>query len=182
MKINSLVISFLLPFFFISCSEDILDKKPEPTGRQILSSEAIKTKSDLRKLLISNYDVIANMYGGQIQNFGELLGDNLDSPVSQNDYFQIYARNTDIFNGTINRVYSDAYISIYRANQVILQKDVLSDISETEKIQFEAESRFIRALAHHGILRLFAQPAGFTQDNSHLGIVMRMEVSMCELI
>lgn len=172
----------LLPFFFAiallsSCSEDLLDKTPQPTATQFLSDDAVKTKQDLQRLLISSYDVIANTYGGQIQNLSELLGDNIDSPVSQNDYLQVYLRRTDVFNGTISGVYKNAYITIYRANQLILKKDDVADISEAEKTQLEAESRFLRAFAHHGILRLFAQPAGYTSDNSHLGIVMRMEAS-----
>ncbi|MEX1189010.1 MAG: RagB/SusD family nutrient uptake outer membrane protein [Bacteroidia bacterium] len=162
---------------FTSCSEDFLDKQPEPTASQFLANDAVKNKEDLQRLLISSYDVIANTYGGQVQNLGELLGDNNDSPVSQNDYLQVFLRRTDVFNGTLGSVYRNAYITIYRANQLIIKKDEITDISEVEKNQLEAESRFLRAFTHHGILRLFAQPAGFTQDNSHLGIVMRMSAS-----
>jgi hypothetical protein len=170
----SLILSGLI---LTSCSEDILDKKPEQTETQFLAEEAIKNKEDLQKLLISSYDVVANTYGGQIQNLAELLGDNIDSPTNQNDYLQVYLRRTDVFNGTLSSVYKDAYITVYRANQLIFNKDVVTDISEVEKNQLEAESRFLRAFTHHGVLRLFAQPAGFTSDNSHLGIVMRMSAT-----
>ena len=160
---------------FSACSDDFLDRKPEATETQFLDVDAIKTAEDLQKLLLSVYDVTANTFGGQIQNLSELLGDNIDSPANQNDYIQVYLRRTDIFNGTISGVYRDAYIAIYRANQLVFKKDDVSDINETEKLRIEAESRFLRAFCHHGILRLFAQPAGFTSDNSHPGIVMRME-------
>jgi starch-binding outer membrane protein, SusD/RagB family len=177
MKFNKILISIFVSVMLSSCSEGVLDKTPLDTETQFLSEDAVKDKQDLQRLLISSYDVIANTFGGQIQNLSELLGDNLDSPVSQNDYLQVYLRRTDIFNGTIGPIYKNAYITIYRANQLINKKDEISDISESEKSQLEAESRFLRAYAHHGVLRLFAQPAGYTSDNSHLGIVMRMEVS-----
>lgn len=177
MKINSLFLMLVTLTFMQSCSEDLLDKLPEKTDSQSISEEAVRTKDDLKKLLISSYDVVANMYGGQIQNLSELLGDNIDSPANQNDYIQIYSRKTDIFNGTIGSVYQNAYITIYRANQLISKKDDVADISSDEKVQLEAEARFLRALSHHGILRLFAQPIGYTPDNSHLGIVLRMKVS-----
>lgn len=177
MKINSLFLMLVTLTFMQSCSEDLLDKLPEKTDSQSISEEAVRTKEDLKRLLISSYDVVANMYGGQIQNLSELLGDNVDSPANQNDYIQIYTRKTDIFNGTIGSVYQNAYITIYRANQLISKKDDVADISTEEKVQLEAEARFLRALSHHGILRLFAQPAGYTSDNSHLGIVLRMKFS-----
>jgi hypothetical protein len=160
---------------FSACSDDFLDRKPEATETQFLDVDAIKTAEDLQQLLLSVYDVTANTFGGQIQNLSELLGDNIDSPANQNDYIQVYLRRTDIFNGTISGVYRDAYIAIYRANQLVFKKDDVSDINETDKLRIEAESRFLRAFCHHGILRLFAQPPGFTSDNSHPGIVMRME-------
>jgi hypothetical protein len=160
---------------FSACSDDFLDRKPEATETQFLDVDAIKTAADLQKLLLSVYDVTANTFGGQIQNLSELLGDNIGEPANQNDYIQVYLRRTDIFNGTISGVYRDAYIAIYRANQLIFKKDDVSDITENDKLRIEAESRFLRAFCHHGILRLFAQPAGYTSDNSHPGIVMRME-------
>ncbi|MFN5370916.1 MAG: RagB/SusD family nutrient uptake outer membrane protein [Bacteroidia bacterium] len=158
-----------------ACSDDFLDRKPEATETQFLDVDAIKTAEDLQQLLLSVYDVTANTFGGQMQNLSELLGDNIDAPANQNDYIQVYLRRTDIFNGTISGVYRDAYIAIYRANQLIFKKDDVSDITEADKLRIEAESRFLRAFCHHGILRLFAQPAGYTSDNSHPGIVMRME-------
>lgn len=177
MKLNIYITLFFAAFILTSCSEDFLDKQPEATESQFLADDAIKDKEDLQRLLISSYDVIANTFGGQVQNLAELLGDNIDSPVNQNDYLQVYLRRTDVFNGTLSSVYKDAYITVYRANQLILKKDEVTDISDAEKNQLEAESRFLRAFTHHSILRLFAQPAGYTEDNSHLGIVMRMSAS-----
>ncbi|MEZ5172920.1 MAG: RagB/SusD family nutrient uptake outer membrane protein [Bacteroidia bacterium] len=174
MKLRNLIYLVFPLALLASCSEDLLDKKPQSTESQFLADEAIKTKEDLRKVLLSSYDVIANTCGGQVQNLAELLGDNIDSPANQNDYIQVYLRRTDVFNGTIGGVYKNAYITVYRANQLIAKKEDVADISAEEKNQLEAESRFLRAFSHHMMLRLFAQPAGYTSDNSHPGIVMKM--------
>ena len=36
-----------------------------------------------------------------------------------------------------------------------------------------AEARFIRALCHLDLVRLFAHPYGYTVDNSHPGIIIK---------
>jgi hypothetical protein len=169
--------SFLLICLITACSDDFLERKPVTTDTQVNGADAVKTEKELNQLLVSVYDVAANLYGGQIQNLGELLGDDVDSPVSQNDYIQIYTRRTDIFNGTISGVYKDAYLSIYRSNVVIEKLNEISGISSAEKTRIEAEARFLRALNHYSISRLFAQPPGYTSNNSHSGIVTRMKLS-----
>jgi hypothetical protein len=177
MKRSKILSAIILLSVLYSCSKEFLEKKPESTDTQINSDEAIKAAQDLRELLNSVYDVAANLYGGQAQNLMELLGDDVGLPVSQTDYLPVYYRKSDIFNGTIGGRYKDAYLSIYRANVLIMKKDEVSEISEAEKIKIEAEARFLRALNHHAILRMFAQPPGFTANNSHPGIVMRMKYS-----
>lgn len=177
MKLQRLLFSLSILAFLSACSKDFLEKKPESTDTQVNSDEAIKTPQDMRDLLISVYDVAANLYGGQSQNLTELLGDNVGLPVSQTDYLPVYYRKSDIFNGTIGQRYKDAYLSIYRANVLIFKKDQVEGISDAEKNKIEAEARFLRALNHHTILRMFAQPPGYTADNSHPGIVMRMQYS-----
>jgi len=177
MKLSQLLYSLLAVSVLTSCSEDLLVRTPETTSTQFNSTDAIKNSDDLKKLLLSVYDVAANLYGGQIQNLNELLGDDVASPVSQNDYIQVFTHRTDIFNGTIGGVYKDAYLSIYRTNVVLDKMIALTDISDAEKTKIEAEARFLRALNHYSICRLFAQPAGFTTGNTHLGTVTRMELS-----
>ncbi|MEZ4686905.1 MAG: RagB/SusD family nutrient uptake outer membrane protein [Bacteroidia bacterium] len=38
-----------------------------------------------------------------------------------------------------------------------------------------AEAKFIRAIAHWYMVRLYGQPYGYTSDNSHLGIPLRLK-------
>jgi hypothetical protein len=40
-------------------------------------------------------------------------------------------------------------------------------------MQMKAEAHFLRGLAHFAVLKVYAQPWGFTSNNSHAGIVLR---------
>jgi len=44
-----------------------------------------------------------------------------------------------------------------------------------------AEAKFLRGIAHFAVVRLFAQPYGYTADNSHLGIAIKTN-SKVELV
>lgn len=179
MKTNILSILSLFvaaSFLLSSCSDSLLEKKPEQENL-FVGTEAIKSAEDLEKLNRSVYDVAANLYGGQIQNFSELLGDNLNEPNAQNDYTQIYTRRTDFFNGNITDRYKDAYISIYRANVVLEKIEEFADVTPEQKTRLEAEAKFLRAFNHYSLVNLWAQPFGFSPGNNQLGIVIRDRVS-----
>ena len=155
-----------------SCS-DLLEQKPPDTGDNVLPSEAIRTASDLQEVLISAYDVLANTYNGGMQNLGTLLTDDLDRPFNQDNYNEIWLRSTSIFNGSAGGVFFNAYIAILRANTVMQNLDIPEDLTPAERARIEAEARFIRALCHFDLVRLWAQPYNFSPNNSHPGIAIR---------
>lgn len=157
---------------FSSC-EKILTFEPEGDGI-ILEDQALQTKEDLQQLLNSVYDVEANFLGGQNQNLSELLADNLSLPFSQDDYQQVWRRGSNFFNGTVEGVFRDAYIAIYRSNVVIKDMGRI-EMTEAERQRFEGEALFIRALNHFVIVRQFAQPFGYSPNNTHLGIGLKTE-------
>ena len=51
----------------------------------ILAEDALETPEDLQALLISCYDVLANLYDGDVQLLNELRGDHTNEPLSNND-------------------------------------------------------------------------------------------------
>lgn len=166
----------LLMFGFFSggCS-DLLEQEPPDTGDNILPEEAVQSPEDIQQVLISAYDVLGNTYNGSMQALPTLLGDGLDRPFNQNDFTEVWLRSTSIFNGFIGGgqgVFGNAYIAILRANTVLQELDNF-EIDSNERLRIEAEARFIRALCHFDMVRLFAQPYGFTPDNSHAGIAIR---------
>lgn len=162
-----------LLFGTASCNK-LLEVTPEG---ETLVEDAIKNKEDMQKLLNSCYDVLANSMNGRTQLFNELLGDNVERPFNNDDFKEIYNRSTNFFNTTVGNLYADYYICVYRVNILHEEINKISGFSDAEKAQFLAEANFLRALAHFELVRLWAQPYGFTSNNSHDGISLRKEPS-----
>ena len=157
---------------FTSCEKSITFYQND--DRYVLEENALENSEDVEQLLNSIYDVEANFLGGQMQNLGELLADGLTNPSGRNDdYTQVYNRKTDFFNGTIDGVYRDAYIAIYRANTLLESVDGVPGVTADYALQVKSESRFIRALNHYLVVRLFAQPYYPNTSNPQLGIVIK---------
>ncbi len=146
-------------------------------GDVILAEDAINDAEDLQRLLNSNYDVLANLLGGRAQAMSELLSGNLARPFSSLDYTAVWYRETNFFTPTTGGVYTDFYYAINRANVVMANFDLVDDLGEADRLRLEAESRFVRAVCHWYLVRLWAYPYGYTADNSHLGIPLRLEAN-----
>ena len=177
----SILISFVIfSFTWVSC-EKLLEPAPPQGGNIQLLDSALQTTEDMQALLNSCYDIMANTYAGDQQNLSELLSNNLNAPFNHDDYKEVYNRNTLFFNGTIGGFYGNPYKAIMRANTVFENFWRIQDLSEQDKLRFEAEGHFIRGVNHFEVVQLFAQPYGFTNNNTHLGIVIRDQVSTVPL-
>ena len=170
MKKTIIYISILCSGLAFTGCNKWLDVAPENV---ILQEDALNTPDDLQRLLISCYDVMGNTFDGRAQNLAELLSDNVQQPLNNLELTAVYDRETTFFNTTTNNVYTDLYRSVYRCNTLLESFDLIEGLSESEKTRIEAEARFIRAINHWWVLKLYAQPWGATADNSHLGIVIR---------
>jgi hypothetical protein len=172
MKMKNYILIFIsvLSILTFSACEKSLEFKQEGS---LTTEDAIKTPEDLQLVLNGIYDVFANTMNGHTQTFSELLGDNLNKPKTNADYNEMWVRNTIIFNGSIGGVYADAYRVIERANVLISNVDKVAELTEADKTRMLAEARFMRAYTHFELVKLFAQPYGYTADNSHNGIVIR---------
>ena len=153
-----------------SACEKLLERKPPG---ELLPEEAIQTASDLEELLNSVYDIAGNTYNGNYQNPGELLSDNLARPQQQDDYTSVWLRSTTIFNGSTGNAYAELWRIVLRANTVLENIDAVEGLSPERAVEIEAEARFLRAVATFDAVRLWAQPYGFTPDNSHPGVAIR---------
>ncbi len=173
MKRKLYIVSLIVLLLTTVSCEKILDIKPEGV---ILSDEAVETLDDLQNLLNSCYDVGANTYSGQLQQVGDVLGDDLARPNNNDDLTEVYTRNVNFFNGTVGSRYADIYRSVFRVNSIFENIDKVS-ASESEKTRVLAEASFIRGLSLFEAQRYFSQPPGYTSDNSHLGVVVRTETT-----
>lgn len=167
MKLRIILLSLTIA---VSSCDSLLEFPPEDV---ILQEDALQTPEDLQALLNSSYDVLGNLYDGRIQVISELMSDNLAVPNNNNDYQIVYNRATNFFLTTTSVIYTDFYRACFRVNTLIESLDLIDGLSEADRTRIEAESRFIRALCHFQVVRLWAQPYGFTSDNSHDGIVIR---------
>jgi tetratricopeptide (TPR) repeat protein len=164
-------IGLMIVASFSAC-EKSLDVEPDPSFG-LDPAEAIKSSEDMQKLLNSCYDACANMMGGQFQVISDLLGDDVARPLNNDgNTTAIFNRSVAQFNGTSNSAYSQPYFTIYRVNVMDLYYDQVNFLPG-EKERLQGEAAFLRALCHFETVKLWAQPAGFTADNSHLGIIER---------
>jgi hypothetical protein len=136
----------------------------------ILAEDALETPEDLQALLVSCYDVLANLYDGDVQLMNELRGDNTNEPLSNNDFKAIYNRETIRWTSYVGGVNRDFFYPVLRVNSLLSSFDLIEGLSDEERDRMEAEALFIRAFCFWGAVKMFAQPYGYTADNSHPGI------------
>lgn len=157
----------LLVFSFGSCKK-FLERPPEG---QLNEEQALKTEADLQAFSNGIYTLIADgaFYGGRLQIMNELLGDEYRGEFFTGDYSEIFKRQNSIFGGTRDGFYGKGYEVIARANKVLSRLD----LATTQKNLIEGEAKLFRAIANFELVRLFAQPWGYSSDNTHLGIPLR---------
>ena len=136
----------------------------------ILAEDALETPEDLQALLVSCYDVLANLYDGDVQLMNELRGDNTNEPLSNNDFKASYNRETIRWTSYVGGVNRDFFYPVLRVNSLLSSFDLIEGLSDEERDRMEAEALFIRAFCFWGAVKMFAQPYGYTADNSHPGI------------
>ena len=172
MKIHKALVGVAITALMTTSCQKVLDFKPTD---QILKEDAIKTAQDLRNLLNSTYSQhlgTENLYGNRLNIFSEMLADNFNGSHLGGNYGEVYNRNSSVFNTDVSNLYSSAYTVIYRANVAL---ENIAVASGEERNALEGEAYLLRALMHFEMVRLFAQPYGYTADNSHLGVPVRTE-------
>ncbi|WP_192820600.1 RagB/SusD family nutrient uptake outer membrane protein [Rufibacter sp. LB8] len=157
----------------VSSCDDLLDIPPKNVS---LQDDIFKDPANAQLILASTYEVLraGNFMGGSSWVFSELLADNINGTGITGDWNEYYSRNSTIFNGSTRSFWADGYRTIYRANVLIANIDQIQGLPDAERNRIKGEALFLRAISHFEIVRLFAQPYGFTTDNSHLGIPLRL--------
>lgn len=162
-------ITYLLAGLMImgSCKK-LDDIKPEGI---VDPSNAITSEASVREVLTSSYLALASdkFYGGRLQVVGELMADRADGLGLQGYDSDIFNYRSSTDQGTAD-TYTEPYRAVQRANIVLENMDKVSSAS---KNKFEGEAKFLRAVGHFEVVRLYAQPYGYTTGNTHLGIVIR---------
>ena len=170
MKKTILIIAI---FLFFGC-----DKYLEVIPEYKLPAEFATSHIDsLQKITVGAFNQLqsGNLYGGGLIANSELLSDNWNaSPISDFSLNQLRTRDMNTYNGAANGLWSDGYRAINMANIVLDFLPIYQDQNQTLANLLKGECLFIRAVCHFEMLRMFAFPANYTSDNSHLGIPIRL--------
>ncbi|HYC27223.1 MAG TPA: RagB/SusD family nutrient uptake outer membrane protein, partial [Chitinophagaceae bacterium] len=146
----------------------------KPLG-QVPPELAVNTERDVLAILNATYTPLRgdNLWGGQSQTISELMSDFVDGTnFVTGDWPTIYTLNATATNATTRNIYTEPYVIIQRAN-VTLENLALISAEDTRK-NAEGQAKFMRAFSHFELVKMFAQPYGYTQDNSHPGIVIKL--------
>jgi hypothetical protein len=164
---------FLFYFFLLpSCGDSFLEVVPED---DISLSEFLDSPAKAQELLNGGYRVLAdqNFMGALAWFLSDLMADNINgstNALNNGDWRAHYTWTTDIFLGTTRGIMAMGGQAKGRANYLIQYIDLVPGLSDADKKRMLAEAHFLRAIGHYELVRLFAQPYGFSADNSHQGI------------
>jgi hypothetical protein len=152
---------------FTGCKK-FLERPPEG---QLTKNEALKDEQGLLNFMNGIYGYLGDgdFFGGRIQILNDLLSDELKGDRFTGDFAEIFKRQNSIFGGTRDAMYLKGYKIIDRSNVALENLSVAT----AQKSFIEGEAKFFRGMAHFELVRLFAQPWGYTADNSHPGIPLR---------
>jgi starch-binding outer membrane protein, SusD/RagB family len=165
----------IIPAAFLSLAVLAGCKKIElkPTG-QVPPEDAIENEADVLAILNATYTPLRgdNFWGGRTQTISELMSDFVDGTnFVTGDYPSIFNLGTTATNGTIGNIYREPYIMIQRANVTLENLGLIA--TEATRKNTEGQAKFIRGFSNFELVKMFAQPYGFSQDNSHPGIVIK---------
>lgn len=174
MKKNLFVV--LLLATLASCDK-LLDVKPKNSG---VDGVVFRKTQEIQLLLNSAYDALRNdkFMGGNVWLTSELMSDNLEAGQLSDHYLALFNRSSSMFNDVARQIWNHGYMTIYRANLVLDALETAPGVRPEDLARLRGQATFLRAYCHWQLLRLFAQPWGYTADNSHPGIPLRMDVSI----
>lgn len=176
MKKILLSTALVLSLGFTSCNQ-FLDVEPTDI---LVEDLALQSYSDFSNALNGAYSglVGGSYYGGDFIALADVPSNNLKFGAGATGLYQFLSNlNYTTDTGEFAGFYQQAYLAIYRAN-VILGKIDVSTLTAAQKNQIRSECLMIRALAHHDLVRVFAQRYDATPDASHLGIAIKTDVSL----
>ena len=164
----------IIVFFLVYGCDNYLEVIPE---YKLPAESATSHIDSLQKITVGAFNQLqsGNLYGGGLIANSELLSDNWNaSPISDFSLNQLRTRDMNTYNGIANGLWSDGYRAINMANIVLEFLPIHEDQNQTLANILRGECLFIRAVCHFEMLRMFALPANYTYDNSHLGIPIRL--------
>ncbi len=164
---------------FSSCQKDFLDVKPY---KQAFEADFFENPARPQELVNASYRSLLDGDGflsGLTQQVNEIWSDNSVVDANNGNYRFYQHKLGDIFNdpfngkimGSMGKVCRDANAAIYGIGKYGASYG--DKLPADKQKQIVAEAKFLRSLAHFETVRVFAQPYGYSADNTHLGIGIR---------
>ena len=101
------------------------------------------------------------------------MADNVADPLGLNGVCPFNAGR--LLSSTVHSVENTVTAhSIYRANTLLEEVADLEGATPATVQRIQAEAKFIRALCHFHVVRIWAKPYGSTTNNDHLGIPLKL--------
>lgn len=150
-----------------SCSGK-LDVQPVDRVR---AENALLTSADVEAALVGAYSALSSnrLYGGYIQFFSELLGDNGD--ISFVGTFvqprQFIQKDLLVGNTFVSATWTDSYQTINITNNVL---NNLDKVVAVRKDRVEGEAKFIRAALYFELVRLYGRDWSDGNPQTNLGV------------
>ncbi len=168
-------ISTLLVSFAASC-DGLLDTEPTVAAS---SDQIIQSASGMDAVLTSAYDRIrsSNMYRYWIMAGPEVLADNSELHPVNSGRFGTQAENAHGSHFTTG-LWSTAYRLINEANIIINGADE-TETSQSHRDRLKGEALFLRGMAYHEMLRVYAYEPNHPKINDwNEGVIMRTEPTL----
>jgi starch-binding outer membrane protein, SusD/RagB family len=169
MKSRNYIAIIIAATLGLTACEKVVDIDPIAV---ITKDSALRTEADFLALLNSTYTVLAadSWWGGRWQTVNDLLADHIAAGELTGNYQGIYNRSVDIFNTNIADLYRQPWYALARANAVL---ESLSRLSGASRDNAEGQAKFIRAIGHFDLVRLWAQPYVPGSPNTQPGIPIK---------
>lgn len=152
MKKQLIPLAFLLTAMFPSC--EVLEVEP---AQSISAETALTTVKGVQQALNGCYDALqfAGYYGRNYILAPELVSDNGLATGTIKEYKELANNSLLADNVVVEGIWNDIYTAINRTNNVIYYAPQVKDIQAAELNNILGQARFLRALHHFNLLRLF---------------------------
>lgn len=155
--------------------DDFLEEKPNLSQTNDLS---LSTFDGIQKAIIGAYSPLyePEWYGRDFVVTADLKGGNAKSSPMNSGRFRLEYVWANTPTGT-SGLWTYGYRLVSRVNNIINALDGFSevDITQAQLDNIEGEAKFLRALAYHDMVRLFAQPYSYQPESLGLPIVLVSE-------
>lgn len=176
MKKISIIFLIVTGLFATSCELDV-----EPQNA-VDASEALNDPQKVESAVVGMYSILGrgSLYGTNFLLLPELIG--AESNIQWRGTFQSFRevgnKNMLSENVEASRTWINAYDGINLANNIIVASSIVPEGDDRDRTLGEA--RFVRAILHFELVRLYARPWNDGDPNVNLGVPIKLASSVNE--